>query len=325
MRNFWPNGTVQALRGVPLEKVLAWCGAQRDQADRKKWHTLKGSLSVQGVKFMNWSVGVGGGGAIDLVMHLRALGFKRAVDWLAQHCGAVSPAPLVPTATTLVALQLPAPDPSQLKRVRDYLIRQRGLPLALLEPLIDSGTLYRRANAVFLLRGERNLPVGAELRGTLGRCWRGLAPGSRKDLGFFGLVAQAPGALILCESAIDALSCRALHPEHGCVSTAGARPNPRWLASLLNQGREIYCGFDSDATGEQMAQAMIALHPAIRRLRPAAPDWNEQLQNQRRLWSTPGSRLLKSRAITTWKEEPAPWPAHPLRKPNKPVDLCMQK
>jgi hypothetical protein len=119
-----------------------------------------------------------------------------------------------------------APDPRWLGRVRDYLVIGRGKPPALLEPLIQAGPLYadHRANAVCLLRGEQNLPLGAELRGTTGRCWRGLAPGSRKDLGYFAVPAQARPALILCEAAIDALSYLALHPEHGCISTAGARP-----------------------------------------------------------------------------------------------------
>ncbi len=131
---------------------------------------------------------------------------------------------------------------------------------------------------MFLLRGAHHQPVGAELRGTTGRRWRGLAPGSQKDLGYFSVPAQARPALILCESAIDALSCLALHPEHGCISTAGARPQPQWLGPLLAQGRQIACGFDCDAAGEAIARAMIALHPTIQRLRPEAHGWNDQLK-----------------------------------------------
>jgi len=277
--NFPPKHLIDALRATPLEKVLAGCGARREAADPKKWHTPRGVLSVQGIKFMNWSLGVGGGGAIDLAMHLKALDFKAAVHWLGQQSPILSPWPL-PTSPAPPALNLPPSEPSHLRRVRNYLARERGLPLKLLEPLIQSGTIYAdaRANAVFLLRTETKRPVGAELRGTSGRGWRGLAPGSRKDLGFFGLLNPPPGALILCESAIDALSCRTLHPELSCVSTAGARPNPSWLRSLLKAGRQIYCGFDNDAAGEQMARTMIALHPTIRRLRPAAHDWNDQLK-----------------------------------------------
>jgi hypothetical protein len=301
--NFQPKHLIHALRATPLEKVLAGCGARRDTADLKKWHTARGVLSVQGIKFMNWSMGVGGGGAIDLAMHLKALDFKGAVHWLRQQSPILSPLPL-PTSTAPLALNLPASEPSSLGRVRNYLARERSLPLELLEPLIQSGTIYAdaRANAVFLLRTQTKRPVGAELRGTSGRCWRGLAPGSRKDLGFFGLLNPPPGALILCESAIDALSCRALHPELSCVSTAGARPNPGWLVSLIQEGRQIYCGFDSDTVGEQMTRIMIALHPTIRRLRPAAHDWNDQLKALRHQRSA-CQPVSTSRPLTTWKEE----------------------
>ncbi len=267
------------LRALPLEQVLLWCGARRDEIDPRKWHTPRGVLSLTGAKFMNWSLGVGGGGALDLVMQLNGLNFKAAVDWLAQHTGQSSSESVATTATP-PPLSLPAPDPRRLDQVRHYLTVERGIPVGLLEPLIRAGTLYAdsRANAVFLLRGANGHPVGAELRGTTGPCWRGLAPGSRKDLGYFSVPAQARPELILCESAIDALSCLALHPKHGCISTAGARPRPRWLGLLLEQGRQIACGFDRDAAGEAMAQTMIASFPAIRRIRPEAHDWNDQLK-----------------------------------------------
>jgi hypothetical protein len=179
-------------------------------------------------------------------------------------------------------------------QVRHYLVAQRRLPAAILEPLLASGDLYAdaRANAVFLLRDPQGRPVGAELRGTCrrqgfggqatARPWRGMAPGSHKDHGYFAAPATgapaAPAAIVLCESAIDALSCHALHPGYRCVSTAGARPNPAWLADLVAKVDFLYCGFDLDPTGEAMAQAMIALHPSIRRLRPSRKDWNDVLR-----------------------------------------------
>ncbi len=59
-----------AVRGVPLEAVLQLRAAVRDRHDRAKWHTEQGSLSITGSKFTNWQRAHGGGGAIDLVMHL---------------------------------------------------------------------------------------------------------------------------------------------------------------------------------------------------------------------------------------------------------------
>lgn len=278
---FWQRKELaHRLRALPLEVVLPLCGGRADRYDKRKWHTPAGVLSITGAKFMNWNRGSGGGGAIDLVMHLEHLDFKTAVDWLAEHFPVALPLPPPLPPRPRSTFQPPPSDPSQLGRVKDYLVRQRAIALALLEPLIQLGTLYAdtRANAVFLLLGKENSPVGAELRGTTKQRWRGLATGSQRDLGFFSIPAEPHPTLILCESAIDAISCFALHPQHRCLSTAGARPNPRWLRSLVDQGAEIYCGFDADPVGDDMARAMIALHPKVKRLRPSQHDWNDVLK-----------------------------------------------
>jgi hypothetical protein len=42
----------------------------------------------------------------------------------------------------------------------------------------------------------------------------------------------------------------------------------------------VYCGFDSDATGDVIAEQMIAFHPSLRRLRPSQHDWNDILKSR---------------------------------------------
>ena len=276
MPSFAINPKADRLRCIPLETVLPLCGGRPDRDDNHKWHTPEGVLSVTGPKFMNWNRHAGGGGAIDLVIHLQHLDFKAAVDWLAQHFPNVAlPPPVAPTPRP--PWRIPPPDPSKLERVKQYLVHQRRIDPVVLDPLVQSGVVYgdTRGNAVFLLLGKENLPVGAELRGTTASPWHGLAPGSQKDLGFFAvstepspITVSAASPIILCESAIDAISCFALHPHCRGLSAAGARPNPLWLKPLLDQGCPIYCGFDADPTGDNMAAAMIAVHPAIKRLRP---------------------------------------------------------
>lgn len=271
------------VRGIPLQDVLMLAGAKRDRYDNAKWHTAKGAISCTAVKFMNWNRGVGGGGAIDLAMHLNDVGFKAAVEWLSNHFPDVDQ-PTVARTSSASSLLLPPRDSGKLSAVRRYLIQERAIPASLIRILIDSGRLYAddRSNAVFLLLGKENNPVGAELRGITAARWRGMAPGSRKDVGYFSVPTPHATAVILCESAIDAISCVVLHPGCFCVSTSGARPNPRWLPSFIDQGYEIYCGFDTDLAGEQMAKALITLYPGVKRLRPSQHDWNDVLKSQSR-------------------------------------------
>jgi hypothetical protein len=285
----------QRLRAIALADVLERWGARPDPRDKAKWHGARGTISVTGMKFMNWTGGQGGGGAIDLTMHLLGVGFLQAAQWLQQHfpqahedLGLSLPTNLsrLPPSTparapgSASALALPPKVPDHLGRVRRYLLQERRLPPPAVDPLIDAGVLYadRRANAVFLLLGKENKSVGAELRGTGPIPWRALAAGSRKDRGYFSVAPSLPRAVILCESAIDALSCFTLHRDCLCISTAGARAHPLWLAALIPQGLPIFCGFDADPAGDAAARAMLASHPAIGRLRPTRQDWNEMLK-----------------------------------------------
>ena len=75
------------VRAIPLEVVLTSWGAVRDRRDKSQWRTQRGPLSVTGTKFFNWHACHGGGGAIDLVMHLGGWDARQAIDWLWRHLG----------------------------------------------------------------------------------------------------------------------------------------------------------------------------------------------------------------------------------------------
>jgi hypothetical protein len=167
--------------------------------------------------------------------------------------------------------------------VKGYLVGARGLAEGLVDALVADGSLYAdgRGNAVFLLRDAERRPVGAELRGTSSRRWRGMAAGSRKDRGHFSIPAPGARSAVLCESAIDTMSCAMLWPERLALSTSGARADPAWLPDLLACGLHVYCGFDADRAGDDLAEALRALHPAVERLRPPLPDWNDVLRARR--------------------------------------------
>ncbi len=70
------------VRPIDLKEILKWTGAVQNRLDKNKWHTPEGAISVNGTKFMNWNQCSGGGGAIDLVIHLKKCDFKTAVHWL---------------------------------------------------------------------------------------------------------------------------------------------------------------------------------------------------------------------------------------------------
>ena len=284
-----------AVRSIPLEVVLTRWGAERDRRDKSQWRTERGPLSVTGPQFFNWHLHEGGGGAIDLVMHLGKMDYRAALQWLEQHLGfgpVATPStsacsqPSPSSSSCLAAqaqprgLRLPVANLAKLERVRRYLTEQRSLATAILEPLIDAGKVYadERGNAVFLMvAGKANRAIGAELRGTGPRPWRGLAPGTCKDVGYFWIGTGGSQKIVVCESAIDAISCFQLHSMCICISTAGVRSDAPWLHPLLARGYDIYCGFDDDKPGNAASSQMITRHSSIKRLRPTAHDWNDAL------------------------------------------------
>ncbi len=276
---------IDSLRNIDLKGVLHRSGCSPDPQDKCKWHTPCGVICVTGQKFMNWTKGEGGGGAIDLVCHLNGNGFKQAVRWLISNFDPST----VPQCIqkTLVyhpktSLQLPSKDKNKTGRIIQYLTGQRRIPLEIVIGLIQSDKLYgdSKGNAVFLLLGKKKRVVGAERRGTCHQKWRGMASGSRKDLGCFYIVGKNAREMVLCESAIDAASCAVLYPDYTAISTSGATANPPWLQNFIANGCDIYCGFDADEIGDKMANEMIKQYPSIKRLRPQKHDWNEVLQSK---------------------------------------------
>ena len=272
---------IDQLRSIDLKIILRTSGAVPDRYDKKKWRTTQGIVSASGTKFYNWNQSRGGGGAIDLVKHLNKCDFNDAVTWLLayfplveiEHLQAARPADPKPSP------RLPPKDDSKLGTVIHYLVIKRRLDRSVVQSLIDSRTLYAdaKSNAVFLLLGKEKRVAGAELRGTSSSPWRGMAPGSTKDLGYFSIQRRKTTTVVLTESAIDAISCLILYPHCMAISTSGANPNPAWLESLLHERYSVLCGFDSDSTGDRLAEKMIQLHPAVKRLRPPKKDWNELL------------------------------------------------
>lgn len=281
---------MDALRSIPLAEVLVEAHGIKDKNDKHKWHTAKGVLSVTGQTFFNWNTQTGGGGAIDLSIHLFDLDFKASVTWLEQRFSIVSQPIKLLSSENKRPFYVPPRENSKLAQVIRYLHEDRCIPLDLLNKLILEGTLYgdRKGNAVFLLLGKGRKIVGAELRGTSHHRWLGMAKGSRKDLGAFYVNSPNPKMAVICESAIDAISLFAMLNDGLAISTAGAISNPMWLTEFLaKRNYEVFCGFDSDEAGDYFADRMIHMHPRIRRLRPHQHDWNEVLKSKASSVSNP--------------------------------------
>jgi hypothetical protein len=233
---FWQRKELaQHLRAIPLETVLPLCGAQKDHDDKRKWHTPAGVLSVTGAKFMNWNHSVGGGGAIDLVMHLHHLDFKAAVDWLAHHFpGARLRQPVPPNATPPSHCGCRPQIPASSGASKSTWSSARNYPNA-------ARSAHPVRHSVCRHPSQRRLPATRKRKPPRGGRTARHHPACLAWLG-----ARLPKRpRLLRHSRLSSSLCRSASsfvnrpstpsvalpsiPNHRCLSTAGARPNPRWL------------------------------------------------------------------------------------------------
>ena len=154
-------------------------------------------------------------------MHAADCSFGAAVEFLERHAGWPAAAPVeVPAVRPTAGPRLPPLHERCWPAVREFLRAVRGLDPDLLARCRRAGLLYAdaRRNAVFVCRDPAGAVTGAELVGTRpdpgGRTFKGLAPGSRKARGGFWLppARAAPQAVLLVESALDALSMHQCPP-----------------------------------------------------------------------------------------------------------------
>ena len=175
------------VRDIPLEQVVYELGLDPDPKDKHKWKHENHIINITGSKFYDLQHITGGGGAIDLVMHVNQCDFKQAVAWLNDRLGegVTLQAATYKTREIIQTEQLhpfisPEPDENKWQSVKTYLTRERRLPSSLVDNLHQQELLYadEKQNAVFIRRSlDDETIIGATLRGTAGvdNTFKGLA------------------------------------------------------------------------------------------------------------------------------------------------------
>lgn len=174
-----------------------------------------------------------------------------------------------------------------------YLEEERAIPRELLTHPRFAGRILEdsRSNAIFP-HADRDGPCGYEIKN---RNFTGFAPGGEKGL-WISVVKRIDTALVLAESAIDALSYAVLHPEeHTRYASFGGAMNPSQPALIraaierLSLGAVVRIATDNDKEGADFAATIerLAAKTGRRDLTVAraasgdAKDWNEVLLRAR--------------------------------------------
>lgn len=303
------QATVESLRSIadqvrplPLSAVLEQLGLKRDKGDKNQWIDAEKRfrITLKESQFMDHAAGKGGGGAIDLAMHVLGQDYKSTVSWLANTMGTDETIKnvaseglerarsVVTNAKEVSPFKLPTANAD--KELAARYLTSRGLPRLFADnPDIVTD---ERKNIGFVMRNEAGEPRGLELKGTGSTPFKGLAPGSSRESVFKIEKPNNPEKgydLVVTESAVDALSYYYMHRgEHKngllVVSTSGARGVlPKSIKGKAANADKIFVAFDDDQTGhKQGAQLISSLRTWFkgtvkRAIAAGAKDWNEAL------------------------------------------------
>lgn len=286
------------VRDIPLSVVFERLECKPDRRDKKNWDTPAGRISVKGQKWYNHDLDVGGGGAIDLVMHLAGADYKGALAYLGAELGtdsAVSAAlartqeEAAKAATEKAPSLIPEPRPEHIGQVREYLVK-RGINARLVDHQIERKRIFATAveshdrvyvNAAFRL--ESSDGEGVEMRGVSGKYH-----GMRGKKGVYSIsTAKEYDKAVFVESSIEALSYATLALERGekvkAISTGGSavKTLQNAVQAEIDKGVRVVPAFNTDAAGKRFSERVTAMSGE----QPEEPpfhqnDWNDYLRNR---------------------------------------------
>jgi hypothetical protein len=294
------------LRDIPLRDVLERYGFEpRREGATLRAKSSRHNIVVTGGRWFDNKANIGGGGAIDLVMHLGGVDFMAACRSLVDQFRPLAagqsdlsfpsssqrqPAPRKKPFEELMALYA-ARDDSNWPIARAYLIEQRKTSAGLVDELHASGSIYANSHLpnpslVFLHRDQHGDVRGATLRDT--RHQSAFRPCLGDKLGAWFTVGDLTQAkrLVAVESPIDALSYFTLfgRPDGSLavVSCAGAIVPQALMFHACDRRQAFVVALDNDPAGERgwlKARDETADWAGfnLSSVRPKQKDWNDDL------------------------------------------------
>ncbi|MCC2692828.1 MobV family relaxase [Nodularia sp. LEGE 04288] len=300
----------EKLRDLSLEDVAWLLGLDRDHNQPGQWRGQGHIMNIDGSKFYDFhpSEQKGGGGAIDLVMHVNQCDNAQAIAWVHDNFGEAGVEKAVIAQARKIATEFaqleprpkfvpPPADDHQWHKVKNYLTYSRELLPSFIQAVHDQGLIYadEQQNAVFLMRNLDGETTGAFLNVTEGEdnSFEGYVTGSKRTDGWFHLkLGGEPNGeiekVVLCKSPIEVLSFATLEMEveQGIPKTKTmymAVDSPKSLpVEFIQTVPAVEVAYDNDHAGNETARMIMEqLHHAMR-VKPKGKDWNDTLSAWRK-------------------------------------------
>lgn len=293
---------VQQLRDLPLEDVAWQLGLNPDWKNFNRWQGRNHIIDINKSKFYDFHPNqvYGGGGSIDLVMHVNECDFTTALAWLNQHYGsscmerasvhwAKQQASAIAVTNTKAEFTPPVEDEAQWLAVQHYLTQKRQLPVNLVQALHERGLVYadERQNAVFVMRSLNQEVNGAFLRGTRGEdnTFMGYEKGTCRSDGWFWFrmggnkPTDEVERVVLCKSPIEAMSFAVMEPHIATRTMYLTADSPQSLPmEFLENIPTVELAYGNSGADDETTRIIQEVLAHARRRKPQLADWNEELK-----------------------------------------------
>lgn len=155
----------------------------------------------------------------------------------------------------------PSDNPQNINYVINYLTDERGLPLSLINKLVDEHKIY----ADYDKRCVFVSAASAEIRSTPSSSveFKGTCSGGQKDVSGFSVMPELNAnekTGVLVEAAVDALSYNTLYPGRYVLSTNGSgmfELQYKATLELLQNDFNVVAAFDADLAGDTASQSIF--------------------------------------------------------------------
>ena len=291
------NSELSILRDIDLDSIITGFGYEKDkkQSDSRRnvYETSVGKISIQGTKFFNFSENKGGGGAIDLAMHLKNCSFKDACNFL----GGTTRKNYYSEKEKIKETNIPERDGSKINIVIDYLVNTRKIPSDFVNLMVKHNAIYANdyGSVVFkhtsFTASPEYITTGATIRGTKNKFKQTLGNKS-EGLFWFGKSVKEAKEVILAESPIDIISYFCLKsgsPDNcnNCYISLSGISFPSSLKEILCFKNIILALDNPDfeknvsarAANLRLEKEIKLINPKVIREIPKLKDWNEDLKN----------------------------------------------
>jgi len=280
--------TLDNIRSLDLLDVCEKMGYEKDIKESNIYHTPMGKIGIDKnnhSKFYNYTLGVGKGGAIDLVMHCEETDFKNASRMLCD-CFGVNAAVTESVkkfarrqkkvVQQKIEIKQPLRDSFLDYDLQKYIVDERKIKKSVFEEWLNKSKVYASKFSKSFQCIFSN--AGGYFRKNPATGYAGWVKGSHPQPDII-INNSSDNNVYICESHIDAMSFQSLFSNKNVCFTNGCGGLKAAIKAIKNKNLNPIAALDNDAAAINSIKDAQRIYPKLKFIMPLLKDWNDDLVN----------------------------------------------